>query len=553
MFRRLHTFERSLTKPRRRFGAPGDVVQAFSLALVLAGCSSPSDPPVDGGSESTGGMVGVGTEKSACRAHVDCNAEGTDEPHLCLDGRCVRMRNDDPSDPTRGGTCLDVLGKEHLATGAEPFVFGAFTRISPGQTVPRAPAMNYELAIREFAAAGGVTIGGETRVPMAVLCDELGFQTRDLDHLVHTLGVPAVITTLEEEALKRSFEHVHRDPETNVLFLSAFASDASLVALEDRGLLWHLLGSPDDLAPVFASLIERVEAYLKRTRELGEIRVALIDSETSFEADLGALLHEQLRFNGKTATENGPERYLRLRIPGEENFVDVFEEIAESYVPKVVELMPHVVVFTGRHEAVLMLTLIEFAWPAESSEPPPFYVLGPDFGSFEQLTSAVRAFELHHRIAGVGHAAADDSASYDEYLSALKALFPETYVEKTENFYDAAYYLVYSAVAAGDDWPLDGAKMALGLKRLLQGAPHFVGGRHIPDVTEALRTEPSIALHGTMGPPAFDPETGAWRGNGSVYCIRPGETWNEVVARDVLRYDRETGELHGTFPCIEGF
>lgn len=551
MFRRsrARSFERGSAKPRRRLGAPSGVVSALSLALVFAGCS---ELIVDGRPEATGGMVGAGTGESTCRTHVDCNAEGTDDPHLCLGGRCVRMRTDDPSDPHRGGGCVDVLGKEYLATGAEPFVFGAFTGMYPELELLVAAPTNYALAIHEFAAQGGVTIGGETRVPMVVLCDGRNV-ARSLDHLAHTLGVPGVVAMLQEEELKRAFEHVHRDPETNVLFLSAFESDASLVALEDRGLLWHLLGSAEDLAPVFVSLVERVEAYVKRRLGLGEVRLALIDSETTFEADLGTLLHEHLRFNGKSATENGPARYVRLRIPGEERFVEVFEEIKEDYVPKVVALAPHVVVFTGGHEAVLTLPLIEELWPAESLEPRPFYVLGPNFGEFQQLMSVALSFELYHRTAGVGHAAADDTTLYDEYLSALKAMFPETYIERTENFYDAAYYLIYSAVAAGNDPPLDGAKMALGLKRLLEGPSHFVGGRHIPAVMEALRTEPSITLHGTMGPPAFDRETGAWHGNGSVYCLRPGKTVNEMVLRDVLRYDRETGELRGTLPCIEGF
>jgi len=519
----------------------------------------PGGAPAQGGGSGEGGSASVGVE---CRRHLDCNPQIvnedpssiSDDPYLCIDSHCVRMRNDDPEHPSG---CLKVLGREHLASGAEPFVFGAFARIFPGQSQPSGVTRNYELAVREFASKGGVTIAGKTRVPMAVVCEGISvnreYLARTFDHLVNTLHVPAVITLLEPPDLKWSFEYVHQDWKKSVLFVSAVESESSLLALEDRGLLWHLLGSPADIAPVYVPLVERVEAFLRKKAGISKpIRLALVDSQASFDADVGSILHDRLRFNGKSASENGDEYYLRLRIPGEEHF----EEIIDEHLPKLQRFVPDVVVFTGGHEANLMMSFMEnWQLPPETPRARPFYVVAPgqNDGPYGDLSVAVSHFDLYERIAGVNYAAAEDDTLYKAYLSTLEATFPmDGLLGGRENYYDAAYYLIYSAVAAQSEWPLDGAAMAVGLRRLLDGPAYAVGGLNIPATAAALRVEPTIALQGTLGPAAFDPKTGGWRGNASVFCIEQREGTDEF-SMDVLKYDRGTGELKGEFPCIDGF
>jgi hypothetical protein len=511
------------------------------------------------------GQAGEGGAASTieCTTHLDCNPDidndpvtVSDDPYLCIDSRCVRIRNDKPDAQFGDMGCLHVLGHEQLSTGAEPFVFGAFARVYHGQPMPTPAARNYELAVREFASRGGITIAGKTRMPVAVVCEGISvnhdYLERTFDHLVNTLRVPAVITTFQPDDLKWTFEKVHEEWKKDVLFVSAYQSDSSLLALDDDSLLWHILGSPFDMAPPYVPLVERVEAYVKGTAGIsGPIRVALVDSQTSFHADMGDLLHDQLRFNGKSPSENGDDYYLRLRIPGE----DKFDEIIDDYLPKLQEFVPDVVVFTGAYEATLMMILME-NWDLPPGVPRarPFYVLSPSqYGYRAELREAVQGLDLYDRVAGINYAAAEDDTLYKAYLSAFEATFPnDAYLGGTENFYDAAYFLIYSAVAAGNAQPLDGSRMALGFERLLEGPAYPVGGMHIPAVAKALRSEPSIALQGTMGPPTFDPTTGAWRGNGSVFCIDENAE-GDAFLMDVMRYDRDTGELSGDFPCIEGF
>lgn len=509
---------------------------AAALALVACAELKPNDR-LDAGEPS-------------CHSHADCTLFAED-PQLCLASRCVRLRNDDPVNPARGGVCKRVLGGESLLKGAEPFVFGVLTRLYDASQTPVAAVRNYDLAIREFASKGGVPIAGTTRVPVTVLCDgesaDRESLRQTLHHLTAVLDVPAVLSGIRaSEDLTWAFDLVHRTWGKNVLFLSPYAADDALLVHDDHGLLWHLLGRPADLAPVYGPLVARVEAYLRGTTGLSAIRLALVDSETGFASDLGNLVDEQLRSSDSSPDQNGAASYLRVRIPSDASS----DRILREFLPKLVEFSPDVVVFTGAYEAILTMELL-----GRAGATPSFYVLSHhQLGRREDLMKVLRDRNLFDQVAGVSFAGALDEAPYQEYRSILEATFPnDTHLDGSENHYDAAYSLIYSAVAADSERPLDGAQMALGLQRLIDGPPHTIGGRNIPSTTMALRTEPSITFQGTRGRAAFDPETGAFRGNGSVFCIDMVWLLEEKVLRDVLRYDRETGELDGSFPCVEGF
>jgi hypothetical protein len=100
---------------------------------------------------------------------------------------------------------------------------------------------------------------------------------------------------------------------------------------------------------------------------------------------------------------------------------------------------------------------------------------------------------------------------------------------------------------------ITGADIARGMQRVVAGTRDIdVGPTHIPEGFQALNAGGTIRLNGTMGPSDFDPGVGARRGSGSVYCyLRQGST--VTIEYDVLRYDRDSGELVGELPCFEGF
>jgi hypothetical protein len=155
--------------------------------------------------------------------------------------------------------------------------------------------------------------------------------------------------------------------------------------------------------------------------------------------------------------------------------------------------------------------------------------------------------DLRRRMLGVNWAGAADKTLYETYQARFNAAFPSAAgMLGFENYYDAAYYLIYAGIAAGPVSPLLGADFALGMGRLLAGRPEFdVGPEHLPAAYRTLENPTSaIALNGTMGPPDFDARTGARSTAGAVWCIAEGPR----LETDVLRLD-EDGQLAGRFPC----
>ena len=157
---------------------------------------------------------------------------------------------------------------------------------------------------------------------------------------------------------------------------------------------------------------------------------------------------------------------------------------------------------------------------------------------------------LRTRVVGVNVAAAEDPTMYNGYLTRARLLAPSIVnVEALENFYDSVYFLLYAATAAGTSGELGGRKLRDGMFRLLEGEPHKIGPAEIPTILDILTRDPqsSISFQATMGAPLFDLDTGARIVPGSIYCVREDQTF----AYDVLRHNRQTGALYGTFPCFD--
>ena len=124
---------------------------------------------------------------------------------------------------------------------------------------------------------------------------------------------------------------------------------------------------------------------------------------------------------------------------------------------------------------------------------------------------------------------------------AIQTAYPgQEGLESRENLYDAAYFMMYALAAAnftGTDF--DGDDVVNGMKALVDpdGEPATVGpgknGTMFSKVLAILKTGGGkVALTGTLGPPDFNPLTGARKSPGSVWCLaRP----DRKVAFDKLR------------------
>lgn len=507
------------------------------------------------------------TTQTPCKIQSDCDGFAEADPHACVEGECVALLDEEPTDPEQQRLCARVLGRENLHTTVSPFVFGALS--FPSEEGSWLNDLNYELALEHFTAQGGLDVGGATRLPVAVVCDVAREESSKIDaaleHLTGEIGIRAILAPLPAAELKRSFERVYRDKRRSVFMLSPSASAPLLTAVADDGLLWHVLPPPRDLALVYPPLIRRVEEYLRRQRRQRRdaaavpLRLALMSSPLAEDVEIASYLETALVLNGVPRAELDRDSYRRYVIEPEQ------ADQGRSLVDAIVDLFafrPNIVVALDDDAEAFVaktLTVVEGAWEqVHDGQERPFFVVSAYQPRSTTLANTLREFpRLAERIVGVAPVVARDTALYAAYLSELQARSPAPFqLAGAESFYDAAYFLLYSATAAPGGPKPSGAELAVGMKRLISGKPIAMGSTQIAEALRELRDPGgSIALHGTLGPPDFDVATGARRpqDQGSVWCVTHEEEGEVVFHYDALSFDASNRGLVGQLECIPDF
>ena len=528
----------------------GLVASAGVLALACNAVLGISDTTYRD-DDADAGTKGGNTEPPECSTNSEClDWSGEPDPSACVEGRCVRLLTQEcpallPN--TRLGW-LDAL--RH--SDPDPVIFGVFGDV-PRELIGF-DGLNYDLALSEAArGVGGIPAQGDKRRPLlALLCKNVYSSNeafdRAIDHLMVDLAVPGILAGLESSDLEYAFRH--RGRERQIFVMSPFEADPALLALDDDGLLWHILPGGDSVALPYGPLLDRTVAHLRDSGNLGPdepVRVALVTADdVRLLATLSsALVDDVLRVNGRPVLENSPDTFRAVTIQSTE-----LSSVPPDYTDAIALLRkfaPHVIV-SAATDGFIDTIVPALETPAPDTEP--FYLLSPwniKEGPLDALL--VKYPALYRRIAGVNFAAAEDHTIYDAYQARFDAAFPaHAGTRDHENFYDAAYYLIYSAAAAGGVTPLTGADLASGMLRLLSGRYSFsVGPDDLVPAFVALE-EPggSIVLNGAMGPPDFDPRTGARVKPGTVWCVTEGRK----LHMDVLRLDA-AGRLTGDFPCFD--
>jgi hypothetical protein len=501
------------------------------------------------GAGATGGATGVG---ATCTTHAECLARsGEFDPSACIADHCVELLT--PECPLVLPD-TDRLWLENLRhSDPDPVIFGVFTDVPTGALVG-IDARNYDLVLTEVTrAVGGIpAANGKRRPLLAVVCrnryDSSEAFDRAIDHLTDELQVPGIIAGLEAGDVEYAFRR--RGRTNHVFFMSPFDADRSLVELIDDGLVWEMLSGGEQLAPTYAPLLERALEHLRGNGRLGPdepVRVALVTAENvrMLSSLSSALTGGILEFNGHPARENSAEYFRAVSIAS-----SVLANEAPDYsqaIQVVRDFSPHVVIAAAATEFV---TTIIPALEAGTPKIEPFYLLSPWHCRADLMTELlVQLPDIHSRLVGVNYAAAEDQTIYDAYQARFDAAFPLLAGTRGyENHYDAGYYLIHAAAAAGSVTPLIGSDLVNGMRRLLSGRLSFSVGPEdlLPAFLELETPGSSIVLNGAMGPPNFDPATGARDEPGSVWCVDAQRN----VHADVLRLDAD-GDLVGDFPCFE--
>jgi len=498
---------------------------------------------------STTGAAGGGGAPG-CQDNDECIEEKYG-PAICRDGECIALATDE---------CPVVLGTgedfKNLKSPKEPFIFGAYSILGTTVAENTAPIANYDFAINEVnrATADGYSYAGARRPFVAVVCNHSGDLAISMEHLVKTLEVPAVISTMLSTALLPVFENEDWGPrENNVFVLSTTFADSTLTNpdVDPDRLLWHMLGDGVDQAGAYEPLVEQAEAYLRAQQSIPAeepIRVAMVVADDPFLKDVASVVTSTVHFNGRTAIQNaqeedaeGRELFQRVDIDSIFHTSDVETSLNEAYMV-LDEMEPHLVLAITSSEFLYqnLLPNLETVWNATKEQAPPFYLFSPYIARSLTLKVA-QDFEeppegpppsptflpLRQRILGVTPAGAADTTLYETYLlefeSEYKHLIEDgVSLAGTENYYDAAYFTMYAIHGGGPVTNLTGVNVSTGMTRLLgPGDPFPVGPTYADAVIDELRSgeeDGYITLNGTMGPPDFRP-SGARVNFPSIYCI----------------------------------
>ncbi len=533
-------------------------VPRFALLWALSACNS-----ILGIEEATPRPEATGNVGNdaypACTTNAECLAEtGEYDPSACVSGSCVKLLTPDCPLllPQTGSNWLKNL----RSSDPDPVIFGVFSDVPASLYSDR--ARNIDLAFTEVTRAVGGLPGanGKRRPILAVVCKN-HYEAPELfdaavDHLIDDLGVPGILSMLDTVNLLHAFERAgHR---RHVFFMSALGSEQAVADLTDDGLIWAELPGGAALAPTYAPLLDLTIEHLHNTGALGDnekVRVALVRADDYVVlAELATAVTSVIEFNGKSAQDNAPDYFRAFSISSAAPATKA-PDYSEA-IQGLRDFAPHVVISAAASE---FFDVFIPALESSMSTHPPTYLLSLGNYNYFIDTTLARApmqcdaevtpsCNVKTRMIGVNYAAAADPALYDAYLARFDAAYPASAgMQGYENYYDAAYHLIYAAAAAGPVSPLIGADLAQGMRRLLAGRLEFdVGPDDLPGAYVALQTpNSSITLNGTMGPPDFDPDTGARVSPGTVFCIDSAS----VDHADVLRLDGE-GHLVGDFPCF---
>jgi hypothetical protein len=530
-------------------------VLAGAAAMACAGCmwlfpiqNDVSPSGLDGSIDSagaTGSSGGTGTgaqnvgqnDSTACVKNSDCGQDQT----VCRAGACVPLQTDE---------CIVVRGQWD---DPNALIFGAYATEPMGAPETSQAIYNYELALNEFNAVGGLPDGQGTMHPLAaVICNNdpkqalhPDFRSKSLHHLVDDLGVSAIVADLAPPELETAYQATQSENK-NVFLLNPGAANEDLVAYKDNGLIWSMLGPPKDLADGYADLVRRIEKYVRTVGDAGTapIRVALVSKDDPNEVDhqllmeLYAAVLPKLFFNAASAMSQMGGNYREFVIePADGGTPTTVADAVTGFAPHIVISMTGTdftsIQSASRPEGVAhrMLTFVNagagLPWVQHEY---PFFIFSPinaaATSDFDQLLTGTRYPVIYQRFLGINIAGADDRQVYNEYLKRLRFYQPAA-VDGFENYYDAIYYLAYAIYKAGVA-PIDGKQISAGMASLNSGAPMDVGPTQttseggvsplIEQVFRELKMNGSVQLIGADGS-QFDVSHGVRIDKAGLYCF----------------------------------
>jgi hypothetical protein len=454
--------------------------------------------------------------------------------------------------PLKHKECKLVYEEESLKTSNDVILVGAFAPLDNNTPEVDTVLQSYHLALNEIMSytRGAVGFGKNSpdRPFVIVACQSDGAEllSESFDFLAKTLKVPVIVTNQKSEDLEEQVSRLISE-DAKPMFLSPNSSDPNLAAMNDEGLLWHMLGSPIDFAPAYKKLID-----IQASRVTGgEARILTVVNDVRAMEQIADVIEKTLKVNGLSTTEaSAVGTYRRVSIESQ----DLHSNDADTskIVPAILQVRPNVIVFLAGPEVIQPGIIdTEGGWQAYGLDEAPQYVLSHHLFNNRELSDKLYALTgSESRIYGVNFAGAKDPTLYNRYISSLKAKYPEAYKPSYENYYDAANFAMLSIIGKARNVPtsqITGRLVVEGFKRLIdKNAPKY---DLTPDILPNLSTnileadtDATVYLTGTLGEPNYDLQTGTRRDDSAVWCI---DRQNNAMtyASGAVRFNYDSNEF----------
>jgi protein kinase-like protein len=509
-------------------------VTAAAVALAMAAAVTWIPRP--------GRRAGGPPAAALCTSNAACSMAGA--PAICRpDVGCVALRSPD-CEPLADARALDSdstvwFGSMLPRTGPDAAAFG------------ERETNAVELARRDFAQImGGTSATGalDRARPFGLLaCDDAVDPRRAAKHLVEDVGVPAVIgfySSGEAIDLTTSLFLPNR-----VLAIASLNTNPLITAVPHPAgvprLVWRTTYSNVDAAAALSALVAgEFEPSLRGGGVPGRaIRVAFLRPRNA--AGLSDAFFAKLRFNGKTALDNG-SNYRELTIaPEAPRSSPEYPQLARELVA----FKPDIVLYSGNAAIVdALFAPLEAQWPR--------LLPRPRYASIALLPKELLEFvgtnsDRRRRFFGV--TPVGSTTANARLVSHYNEVFPDKITRTIDPnaSYDAFYLLAYATYAIPRGEKVTGERLSLAFGKLIPpGRPIDVGLAGIFDAYAALSNNESIDLTGATGRLDFDLATGESTFDQAILCVGVDEHGKASDGIESgLVYSATSKQLEGTMRC----
>jgi eukaryotic-like serine/threonine-protein kinase len=514
--------------PARRKRMLGALAAGLAVIAVAAAALAPRRPsasaPATTSPSPTTSTPSVAS--GACTSSRGCGSQS-----ICRAGACVTLPSDD---------CSIEVREQDVGDDATVWIGAMFPMRGPMADSFDGAVRDVQLGRRDFLeVASGLPsprAGSPPRPIGLVLCDDSVDPQRAARHLIDDLGLPAIIGFARSKEVSDLAASLFNPRHVMALASNTSAMLTSIPAPPgEPRMVWRTTISTSMNIAVSSALVSDVLEPDLRAHGLpaGEpLRVAFINVDNTTGMSNADAVVGSLRFNGRSAAENG-ESFRQFLV---HDGPDVDE--AKNIAREVATFRPHVVLDAATDSAIV--SALEAVWQAG---PRPRYVVSSiEAGPLLAPGVAARVLDVESR----GRASAEDKlhlrfgSVFDRKTTPTKS--------ETGGPYDAFYALAYATISVGDA-PVTGPALSRALARLAGGDTKIdVGPGGILEATAALQRGQGIDLEGTMTLLDWDATTGDPTVELTISCARNGRT--AVALTDSgLRWDRKAKRVTGTLAC----